>query len=64
MSKQLIKLSDNAAEKIKEIISSTNKETLGVRVWPNPVWFETYQEEVDQLKGWITDRMNWLNTKL
>ena len=39
-------------------------ETLGVRVWPNPVWFETYQEEVDQLKGWITDRMNWLNTKL
>ena len=32
MSKQLIKLSDNAAEKIKEIISSTNKETLGVRV--------------------------------
>ncbi len=39
-------------------------ETLGVRVWPNPVWFETYQEEVDQLKGWITDRMNWLNTEL
>ena len=32
MSKQLIKLSDNAAEKIKEIISSTNEETLGVRV--------------------------------
>lgn len=39
-------------------------ETLGVRIWPNPVWFETYPEEVNQLKDWITDRMNWLNTAL
>ena len=32
MSKQLIRLSDNAAKRIKEIISSSNKQTLGVRV--------------------------------
>lgn len=37
---------------------------LGVQVWPNPVWFDTYQEEVDHLKNWISDRMDWLNTNL
>ena len=34
-------------------------ETLGVRVWPNPVWFETYQEEVDQQR--LDNRQNELN---
>lgn len=38
--------------------------TLGVQVWPNPVWFDTYQEEVDHLKNWISDRMDWLNANL
>ena len=32
MSKQVIKLSDKAANRIKEIISNAEKETLGVRV--------------------------------
>ena len=32
MSQQVIKLSDNAANRIKEIISNAKKETLGVRV--------------------------------
>ena len=32
MSQQVIKLSDNAANRIKEIISNAQKETLGVRV--------------------------------
>ena len=36
--------------------------TLGVYVWPNPVWNLTYSEEVDRLKDWIENRMNWLNT--
>lgn len=35
--------------------------TLGVYVWPNPVWNLTYSEEVDRLKDWIENRMNWLN---
>ena len=39
-------------------------ETLGEYVWPNPVWYDTYQEEVNHLKGWITDRMQWLNDNL
>jgi len=32
MSQQVIKLSDNAAERIKEIMSNAKKETFGVRV--------------------------------
>jgi len=36
--------------------------TLGIYVWPNPVVFDTYQEEVDHLKSWYINRMNWLET--
>ena len=32
MTNQIIKLSDNAATRIKEIISSSNKDTIGVRI--------------------------------
>lgn len=39
-------------------------ETLGVKVWPNPVWYDTYQEEVDHLKNWVSNRINWLNDNL
>lgn len=35
-------------------------QTLGVYVWPNPVWFDTYEEEVEQLKFWLSQRMSWL----
>jgi spore coat protein CotH len=39
-------------------------QTLGVYVWPNPVWFDTYGEEVSHLKRWISIRMNWLDANL
>tara|TARA_B100001121_G_scaffold290260_1_gene289893 strand:+ start:537 stop:872 length:336 start_codon:yes stop_codon:yes gene_type:complete len=32
MSQSILKLSDNAAEKLKEILSSADKKTIGVRV--------------------------------
>ncbi|MDA0795874.1 MAG: CotH kinase family protein [Proteobacteria bacterium] len=35
-------------------------QTLGVYVWPNPVIFNTYQEEVDHMKYWYINRMDWL----
>lgn len=38
--------------------------TLGTYVWPNPVYFDTYDEEVGHLKQWITTRMNWMNAQL
>jgi hypothetical protein len=38
--------------------------TLGQWFWPNPIWFDTYQEEVDHLKQWMTERVNWLDSDL
>jgi hypothetical protein len=35
--------------------------TLGTYVWPNPVWYNTYDKEVTHLKDWISRRMNWLH---
>ena len=35
---------------------------FGRHVWPNPVVFDTHQAEVDHLKDWYIERMNWLDT--
>ena len=34
---------------------------FGNYVWPNPVFFNSHQAEVDHLKSWYTERMNWLD---
>ena len=39
-------------------------QTLGIYVWPNPVVFDTYQEEVEHLKNWYINRMAWLEEAL
>jgi len=36
-------------------------ETLGIYVWPNPVVYNTYEEEVSHLKSWYSERMSWLD---
>lgn len=35
---------------------------FGNYVWPNPVFFDTYQDEVNHLKNWYIQRMDWLQT--
>ena len=35
-------------------------QTLGNYVWPNPVVYDTYQEEVEHLVTWLDTRMDWL----
>lgn len=35
-------------------------QTLGKYVWPNPVYFDSYEEEVAHLKSWYNQRMDWL----
>ena len=35
-------------------------QTLGNYVWPNPVIYDTYQEEVEHLVTWLDTRMDWL----
>ena len=39
-------------------------ETLGTYVWPNPIYFDTYTEEVAHLKTWLGARMDWMNNAL
>jgi len=34
--------------------------TIGNKVWPNPVVYNSYEEEVEHLRKWYIDRMNWL----
>lgn len=36
-------------------------QTIGMYVWPNPIVFDTYSEEVEHLKSWYEARMTWLD---
>ena len=57
---------DSEAEKLKwaQQENDAKWQTLGVYVWPNPVVYDTYAEEVSHLKTWFTRRMNWLDTAI
>ncbi|MFZ1518680.1 MAG: CotH kinase family protein [Ignavibacteriaceae bacterium] len=37
---------------------------IGVRVWPNYFVGQTYQQEIDYLKNWISFRLNWMNLNM
>lgn len=37
---------------------------LGQYVWPNPFIGNTYQEEINYLKNWIIERLNWLDKNM
>ncbi len=37
---------------------------LGQYVWPNPFVGNTYQEEINYLKSWIIERLNWLDQNM
>ena len=59
----IIEKIDAYAEKLKWAQAENNEkwETLGRYVWPNPVVYDTYQEEVEHLKNWYQERMDWLD---
>ncbi len=37
---------------------------LGKYVWPNEFIGNSYGEEIDYLKGWISERLNWLDNNI
>lgn len=37
---------------------------IGVYVWPNGYVGQTYQQEIDYLKGWVRDRLAWMDTAI
>ena len=58
----IIKRIDSQSRLLRNPAYINNKiwKTFGTYVWPNPVWYDTYEEEVDYLKSWILKRLEWL----
>ena len=59
----ILQMIDMYADKLKWAQAKNNEkwDTLGRYVWPNPVVFDTYEEEIDHLKDWFSNRMQWLD---
>ncbi|MEC9274162.1 MAG: CotH kinase family protein, partial [Candidatus Neomarinimicrobiota bacterium] len=38
--------------------------TLGTYVWPNYYVFDTYEEEIEYLKSWTADRLQWMDQEM
>ena len=57
---------DTYAEQLQWAQQENNDkwQTIGQYVWPNPVVFDTYQEDVDHMKEWYVNRMSWLDSAL
>ncbi len=36
---------------------------LGTYIWPNETWPETYEEEIINMKSWISDRLEWMDSE-
>lgn len=55
---------DSYAKKLQWAQQENDKkwQTLGVYVWPNPLVFNSYDEEVEHLKSWYIKRMVWLES--
>ena len=41
-----------------------NWKTLGRYVWPNHFVGDTYQEEIDYLKNWVQERLDWMDINM
>lgn len=37
---------------------------LGSYIWPNYYVFDTFEQEIDYLKGWISDRLSWMDSQI
>jgi hypothetical protein len=37
---------------------------LGEYVWPNKFIGETYEDEIDYMKGWIHERLDWMDSQI
>ena len=57
----------DAFGKYLELASERNDlkwQTIGTYVFPNPTYFESYDQELHFLKTWIADRMEWLKQEM
>jgi hypothetical protein len=61
----LLDFIDKSASDLK-LAQNKNDErwnVFGNWIWPNAVVFDTHQEEVDYLKNWLIQRMDWLDNQ-
>jgi len=58
-----IQLIDEKTEYLKYAQKENDQkwDVFGNYIWPNPVVYETHEEEVNYLKNWFVSRMNWLD---
>ena len=56
---------DAQADFLRESVARNYEKwpVLGQYVWPNPWWGQTYQEDIDYMKGWITARVEWIDSQ-
>jgi len=57
---------DNAINYLGEAVDRNFERwpIIGEYVWPNYFIGETYEDEVDYLKNWVTDRVNWIDANI
>lgn len=62
----LIQLIDENVETLSEaqVRNFERWQILGNYVWPNNFVGQTYEEEVDFLKNWLTQRLNWMDANM
>ncbi len=48
---------------LSQIENEDKWDVIGNYIWPNPVVYNTYLEEVNHLKNWYINRMNWLQSE-
>ncbi len=62
----LLQFIDDNAQLIEEarIRNFERWPVLGVYVWPNSFVGDTYEEELDFLKGWLADRLTWMDANM
>lgn len=59
----LLEFIDTKAEQLHYAQQENDQrwDIYGNYIWPNPVVFDTYEEDLDYLKNWFTERMKWLD---
>ncbi len=60
----IIEKIDSFAEQLQWAQYENDKkwDLFGRYVWPNPVFFDSHNEEIEHLKQWYIKRMNWLES--
>jgi hypothetical protein len=63
---RLLKYIDDTAKLLSEaqVRNFERWNILGTRIWPNWYIANTYQEEINWMKGWLQDRLNWMDSQI